>query len=71
MNLYTHNDVISLIHAEISRLGNQKALSEVAHVSPSYLSDILAGKRNPNPGILKYLGLKVQLMYAKVEERTP
>jgi len=42
------------------RRGNrtQKALAEEMGVSPPYLSDVLAGRRDPGPAILSFVGLE-------------
>ena len=38
--------------------GSQRALAATMSVTPSYLSDVLAGRREPGPAILTYLGLE-------------
>ena len=43
--------------------GTAKALAQEWKVSPSYLSDVVRGKRNPGPPILKPLGLKAETRY--------
>jgi hypothetical protein len=37
-------------------------------VSEAYLSDVLAGKRNPGPAILKALGLSQRPVYSKIND---
>lgn len=64
MEYYTQKDVLKLAEYEIVKLGGkQKSLAAICDLSPAYLSDILAGKRDPSPKLLVYLGLKAEKVY--------
>lgn len=43
-----------------ARRGNrtQRALAEEMDISPAYLCDVLAGRRDPGPSILKFVDLE-------------
>lgn len=43
--------------------GQQKDLAKALGVSPSYLSDVMNGRREPGPMILSRLGLRRQVVY--------
>ncbi len=56
--------VLKIIRSRI----NGSTQRQVAHdlgVSTAYLSDVLAGKRNPGPKILQGLGLQQRIVYRK------
>jgi transcriptional regulator with XRE-family HTH domain len=38
--------------------GSQKAAAEALGVSAAYLSDVLRGKREPGPKVLRYFGVR-------------
>jgi len=50
-------EVRALIGDQIERKGSLRALARKWNVSAPYLSDILRGRRNPGPKVLKHLGL--------------
>jgi hypothetical protein len=59
--------IISRIKKAIAEAGTQKALAKKWHISQQYLSDVLAGRRDPGESILKNLGLEKKVEYAKRE----
>lgn len=63
MDYLTRQQVIKLIRAELLTHGNQKKFAKAVVINESYLSDILMGRRNPNPAILRYLKLEQLLVY--------
>lgn len=50
-------DVIGILKARQGTM-SLRELANQAKVSASYLSDLFAGKREPGPKIMKYLGLR-------------
>jgi hypothetical protein len=59
----TKADVLAKIEAAVRAAGTAQALAERWAVSPSYLSDVRAGKRDPGPAILAHLGLSSIMNY--------
>lgn len=63
---YTRDEVLGLVKAEVQRLGGQRPMARAVGLSDSFVSDVLAGKRNPcSPRILKYLGISKVVMYVR------
>jgi plasmid maintenance system antidote protein VapI len=52
------NEPLEKIKAMVIELGNKKAVAKKLDISQSYLSDILAGKRNISDNIARKLGFK-------------
>lgn len=63
----TEDDLIDAAKALITYETTQRILAAKWGISPSYLSDFLAGKRGPGPAILKGLGYAPQPFYRKYE----
>lgn len=57
--------VMEELESRIAEAGSQKACAEVLEISPSYLNDILKGKRALTPNILSKLG------YVRVSVHVP
>lgn len=55
---YDEPGVIALIRAARDRAGSMRALAREWGVGPSYISDLLDGRRAPGPKILGPLGLE-------------
>lgn len=53
------DDVVKLLERLCQKLGSQKALAEKLGVSPSYISDVLSGRRDISESLARKLGLKV------------
>jgi|TARA_R100001086_G_scaffold170569_2_gene93153 plasmid maintenance system antidote protein VapI len=49
---------ITRLEQLVCRLGSQRAAAAALHVGPSYLSDLLRGRRDCSDAILKKLRLK-------------
>ena len=65
------DDVVRLLHRMVDRAGSRAALAKEFGVSPAYIGDVLLGKGDPGPAILKVLGLRrqVQITYVKASEK--
>lgn len=61
MNEFT--DPIVLLKARVDSLGTQAALAEEIGISAQYLSQILAGERDPSEKVLDYLNFEKVIMY--------
>ena len=67
MNIqYTNIDVRELLLNKASELGSQKALALYAGVSESFLSDVLANRREPSGNLLSILKLKRIVRYETI-----
>lgn len=51
-------NVLDEIKRAIKKAGNQSAFAKIAGISPQFLSDILAGRREPSDKVLEALGLE-------------
>lgn len=60
---YTNTDVREMLLNKASELGSQKALALLAGVSESFLSDVLANRREPSGNLLSILKLKRIVTY--------
>jgi len=73
LNIYlmTRDDLIKVLEQRAKRAGSRSALAREMGVSPAYVGDVLLGKRDPGPAILKVLGLRrqVQITYIKAGEK--
>lgn len=54
---------------ELARPSTDAALAKNLKLSPSYLSDVLLGRREPGPKLLAALGLRKVVSYERVPER--
>lgn len=59
MTLLSMTQVRELLQTEITKVGNASQWAAKAGVSKAYVSDVLAGRRDPGPSIAKALRLKV------------
>jgi len=57
VKIYTPDDVTTMLGAEIAKSGSQSALARECGVAPSYLHDVLHGRRWPGAKIISRLGL--------------
>jgi transcriptional regulator with XRE-family HTH domain len=48
-------------------MSTHKALADKMGISPAYLHDVLAGRREPGPKVLSFLGLKRVVVYVEAE----
>ena len=61
----TRRDVIRVLERMTRDAESQQALAAQLKVSPQYLSDVLAGRREPGQKILHALGLKREVQYVR------
>lgn len=64
---YTREDVVGFLRAEIDRLGSQAAFSRAWKVSEAYISEVLAGNRDPGPKILTVFKLAQRKLFVPAE----
>ena len=57
-----HSTVLRLIKQRCKDT-TQAAVAKSLDVSPAYLSDVLAGRREPGPKLLRALGLERRTVY--------
>jgi len=63
----TASDVRALLRIACIQAGSQKAWAEKHGVSRAYVCDVVNGRREPSPAVLKPLGLRlhqVERLYA-------
>lgn len=60
-------EVVEELRLLANSMSSEKALAEKIGISPAYLNDILSGRRNPGPMVLKFLKLEKRTVY--VEKR--
>jgi DNA-binding transcriptional regulator YdaS (Cro superfamily) len=63
----TLDQVLALLRRQCDEAGGQAAWAKAVGVSPSYVSDVLVGRREPGAGILRHLGLVRVVTYRKVK----
>lgn len=63
--IFNGHDVLDRIRRECSGVGGQYQWATKHHISPAYLSDVLRGKRNIGPAILRALGMTAVTYYKK------
>lgn len=70
--MMTTEDVLAELDAACARAGGRAAWARAHELSPAYVSDVLRGRREPGPGILRALRLKRVVSYRRTggeEER--
>jgi len=67
----TRDEVVMLLQKMVDRAGSQSAFAKEIGVTGAYIGDVLHGKRDPGPAILKVLGLRrqVQITYVKADKK--
>lgn len=63
----THEQLIDKLKDMAGKAGSQLTLAKQLGVSPSYLSDVLNGRREPGKAILCALDLQAITEYRKVK----
>lgn len=58
--------VIDLLRRQCTRAGSQASFAAQNKLSPPYLNDVLSGRREPGPAILKALGMEKIVSYRKI-----
>lgn len=66
--MITRDDLAVRIRAAVKAAGSQRALARQWEISPSYLTDLLRGLREPGPKILEVLGVERVVMYQEKEK---
>ncbi len=66
-SMIDRDHLIELIRLAITVAGNQRKLAHQWDVSPSYITDLLGGMRDPGPKILDALGYERVVLYRKKE----
>lgn len=66
----TRDELTTLIRAAVKDAGSQRALARKWDVSPSYVTDLLRGLRDPGPTILDAMGLERIIMYQEKPKTT-
>lgn len=61
----TLSDVLTLLAGECEKAGSRAAWAKQHDLSPSYVGDVLKGRRDPGEGILKALGLERAVTYRR------
>jgi len=61
----TEEQAVELIRAMVDREGSQSKVAAELRVSPSFISDILAGSRKVSDNIAKRLGYSKVIVYVK------
>lgn len=67
--VYTAEEVVGFLRAEIKRIGSQAGFSRYWHVSQSYVSEVLEGTREPGPKILTVFKLAQRKCFVPVEDK--
>ncbi len=60
----TTADIIAILQQEVAECGSQTEAAKRLRIKLSYFNDVLHGRRDPGPQVLKALGL--QKRYEKV-----
>lgn len=63
MHMITRDELTARIQAAVKVAGSQRALAKQWDVSPSYVTDLLRGLRDPGPKILDALGIERVVTY--------
>jgi len=61
--LKTQNQVLAQLRAEVDAAGSQTAFAAANSISITYVSEVLAGRRDPGRKILAALGLTRVVLY--------
>lgn len=69
--MITKDKLLIGLRKYIREHGSQKAAARTLGVSPSFLSDVLKGKREPAGMMLTRLGYHRVVMYAEIEKAQP
>lgn len=54
----TESELVALLKSRVEQAGSMRALAREFGIQPSYLSDLLQGRRAPGPKVLGPLGLR-------------
>lgn len=65
--VYRLDQVLDMLRAECAQVGSQYQWATKYKLSPQYLSDVLKGRRNVGPAILKALELEAVTLYRSLK----
>ncbi len=66
--LYTQTEFIDVLRSYVQVVGTQKALAAHLKVSEQYLSDVLAGRKEPGPKLCAAFGYERVIHYRAIEK---
>lgn len=66
MKWATREALIERMAADAKRAGSQLVLAQRLGISPQYLCDVLAGRREPGGKLLKALGYRRVVVYEEI-----
>lgn len=69
-NGLTSDDVRALILKACDKAGSRQAWATQIKVSPTFLGDVIHGRREPSPSILRPLGLEKVVLYRRVRQKS-
>lgn len=64
--IYRLDQVLDMLREECAQVGSQYQWATKYKLSPAYVSDVLKGRRNPGPSVLKALKLEAITQYREV-----
>ena len=68
MKLYTEQQVVALVRAEMTARGlNQSQFAHHVGMQVSYLNHVLSGRRKPTKNLVAAVGLKAVTVYVKAD----
>lgn len=62
----TIEDVLARLRGAIEKAGGSSSWARENDCSASYVSDVLGGRREPGPAILRRLGLECDKVYREI-----
>ena len=65
-SVYMIDQVLDMLREECAQVGSQYQWATKHKLSPAYISDVLQGRRNPGPAVLKALRLEAVMQYREV-----
>ncbi len=63
--MFTEAEIRESLHVAANLAGGVRRFAAEIGVSPSYVSDVLNGRRAPGPPFLKRLGMRKVVLYKK------
>lgn len=63
----TKKDLVEELRLLADSMSNHAALAEKIKISPQYLSDILAGRRDPGAAVLQFLKVEKVVVYRDIK----
>ena len=66
---HSAEDVRQRLEQLVAHMGSQKAVADAAQVTPSFLSDVLKGRREPTGNLISLLRMERIVHYIPQEDR--